>query len=266
MSQLSFDALFSPAETPEAVTVKPVMVTTAPPAEVVSLSRPVRDSSVSQLDNHRKDFVKLFRETARYHNRFQVFRDFVTMAAVALENAFLQCDELENEYFQTIAGYEKDDLNRMARLLALVTSGLDAGMCDFLGSIFMELEISSKEMGQFFTPFSLSELIAGLVMGQRVQELADGAPYITLDEPTCGAGGMVIAAAKVLLDRGYNPQTQLLVQCTDLDPVAARMCYVQLSLLGIPACVRIGNSLSQKITREMYTPFWYRIKGSRRTF
>jgi len=42
----------------------------------------------------------------------------VTMAAVALENAFLQCDELENEYFQTIAGYEKDDLNRMARLLA----------------------------------------------------------------------------------------------------------------------------------------------------
>jgi len=116
------------------------------------------------------------------------------------------------------------------------------------------------------TPFSLSELIAGLVMGQRVQELADGAPYVTLDEPTCGAGGMVIAAAKVLLDRGYNPQTQLLVQCTDLDPVAARMCFVQLSLLGIPACVRIGNSLSQKITREMYTPFWYRIKGSCRTF
>lgn len=146
MSQLSFDALFSP---PEAVAVKPVSVTTATPADVVSFSRPVRDSSVSLLDNHRKDFVKLFRETARHHNRYQVFRDFVTMAAVALENAFLQSDELESEYFQTIAGYEKDDLNRMARLLALVTSGLDAGMCDFLGSIFMELEIGSKEMGQF---------------------------------------------------------------------------------------------------------------------
>ena len=266
MSQLSFDSLFSQSEMPESSAVKPVFVTAVPHADVIAPSRPVRDSAVSPLDNHRKDFVKLFRETARYHNRYQVFRDFVTMAAVALENAFLQCDELENEYFQTIAGYEKDDLNRMARLLALVTEGLDAGMCDFLGSIFMELEIGSKDMGQFFTPFSLSELIAGLVMGQRVQELADGAPYVTLDEPTCGAGGMVIAAAKVLLDRGYNPQTQLLVQCTDLDPVAARMCFVQLSLLGIPACVRIGNSLSQKITREMYTPFWYRIKGSCRTF
>lgn len=266
MSQLSFDSLFSLPETPEVIALKPVYVATQTPADVVSPSRHVRDSSASQLDIHRKEFVKLFRETARYHHRYQVFRDFVTMAAVALENVILQCDELENEYFQTIASYEKDDLNRMARLLGLVTSGLDAGMCDFLGSIFMELEISSKEMGQFFTPFSLSELIAGLVMGQRVQELADGAPYVTLDEPTCGAGGMVIAAAKVLLDRGYNPQTQLLVQCTDLDPVAARMCFVQLSLLGIPACVRIGNSLSQKITREMYTPFWYRIKGSRCTF
>lgn len=266
MSQLSFDSLFSQPEMPESSAVKPVFVTAVPHADVIAPSRPVRDSAVSPLDNHRKDFVKLFRETARYHNRYQVFRDFVTMAAVALENAILQCDELENEYFQTIAGYEKDDLNRMARLLTLVTEGLDAGMCDFLGSIFMELEIGSKDMGQFFTPFSLSELIAGLVMGQRVQELADGAPYVTLNEPTCGAGGMVIAAAKVLLDRGYNPQTQLLVQCTDLDPVAARMCFVQLSLLGIPACVRIGNSLSQKITREMYTPFWYRIKGSCRTF
>ncbi|WP_413536368.1 N-6 DNA methylase [Rahnella inusitata] len=230
MSQLSFDSLFSQPEMPESSAVKPVFVTAVPHADVIAPSRPVRDSAVSPLDNHRKDFVKLFRETARYHNRYQVFRDFVTMAAVALENAILQCDELENEYFQTIAGYEKDDLNRMARLLALVTEGLDAGMCDFLGSIFMELEIGSKDMGQFFTPFSLSELIAGLVMGQRVQELADGAPYVTLDEPTCGAGGMVIAAAKVLLDRGYNPQTQLLVQCTDLDPVAARMCFVQLSL------------------------------------
>mgnify|MGYP003365553353 CR=1 FL=1 len=266
MSQLSFDSLFSQPEMPEASAVKPVCVTAVPHADVIAPSRPVRDSAVSPLDNHRKDFVKLFRETARYHNRYQVFRDIATRAAVSLENAYLPWDELENEYFQTIAGYENDDLNRMARLLALVTEGLDAGMCDFLGSIFMELEIGSKDMGQFFTPFSLSELIAGLVMGQRVQELADGALYVTLDEPTCGAGGMVIAAAKVLLDRGYNPQTQLLVQCTDLDPVAARMCFVQLSLLGIPACVRIGNSLSQKITREMYTPFWYRIKGSCRTF
>ncbi|MGH5832872.1 N-6 DNA methylase, partial [Serratia marcescens] len=88
-------------------------------------------------------------------------------------------------------------------------------------------------------------------------------PYITLSEPTCGAGGMVIAFAKVMLARGYNPQTQLRADCVDIDPVAARMCYIQLSLLGIPARVVIGNSLTLKYQREMYTPFWYRVTSKR---
>lgn len=263
MSQLSFDMFSAVTEVEAAETVR---IAPVEQDEVFPVSRQGRANTGPQLEDHRKEFVTLFRSVARHHNRYKVFMDFITLSAVALENAFLQSDELEKEYFHAIAGYEKDDLNRMARLLALVTLGLDAGMCDFPGSVFMELEISSKEMGQFFTPFSLSELVAGLVMGQRIQELADGAPYITLDEPTCGAGGMVIAAVKIMLDRGYNPQTQLLVQGTDIDPMVARMCYVQLSLLGIPACVRIGNTLSQKITREMYTPFWYRIKGCSLTF
>lgn len=79
----------------------------------------------------------------------------------------------------------------------------------------------------------------------------------------CGAGGMVIAFAKVMLARGYNPQTQLRADCVDIDPVAARMCYIQLSLLGIPARVVIGNSLTLKYQREMYTPFWYRVTSKR---
>ncbi|MGP0897066.1 SAM-dependent DNA methyltransferase, partial [Serratia sp. CY83726] len=49
----------------------------------------------------------------------------------------------------------------------------------------------------------------------------------------------------------------------DIDPVAARMCYIQLSLLGIPARVVIGNSLTLKYQREMYTPFWYRVTSKR---
>lgn len=74
----------------------------------------MQNNTASRLDNHRKDVVKLFRETARHYNRYPVCRDFVTMAAVALENVFLQADPLDNEYSQVIAGYEKDDLNPMA--------------------------------------------------------------------------------------------------------------------------------------------------------
>ncbi|EKO3939161.1 hypothetical protein F7U67_001683 [Vibrio metschnikovii] len=73
----------------------------------------------------------------------------------------------------------------------------------------------------------------------------------------CGAGGMVIALAQTMYEQGFNPQKQLWASCIDIDPVAAMMAYVQLSLLHIPAEVVIGNSLSMKFTRVMRTPAHY---------
>jgi type I restriction-modification system DNA methylase subunit len=210
----------------------------------------------------RKQFLTIFRETARNRHRYEVFSDFVTLSACALENAYLKSPVIEEEYLATVRRYEKADAVRMSNLLACLVMGLEQGMCDFLGSLFMELELGSGSMGQFFTPFHISELISGLVAGDRMAEL-ENSPYITLSEPTCGAGGMVIAFAKHMLERGYNPQTQLRADCVDIDAVAARMCFIQLSLLGIPARVVIGNSLTLKYQREMYTPFWYRVTSIR---
>ena len=67
-------------------------------------------------------------------------------------------------------------------------------------------------------------------------------------------GGMVIACANSVLQQGYNPQMQIIAVCTDIDEVAARMCYVQLALLGIPAIVNIGNSLTLDVRQTLYTP------------
>ena len=70
----------------------------------------------------------------------------------------------------------------------------------------------------------------------------------------CGAGGMVIACANVLINQGYNPQKHMIAVCTDIDEVAARMCYLQLALLGVPAIVNIGNSLTLEVRQTLYTP------------
>ncbi|MBK5145565.1 hypothetical protein I2494_17945 [Budviciaceae bacterium BWR-B9] len=98
--------------------------------------------------------------------------------------------------------------------------------------------------------------MAKMSIGDSVEQLKDK-PYISLSEPACGAGGMVIATAKHMIESGFNPNTQLLAVCTDIDVVAARMCYVQLSMLGIPAIVNIGNTLSMAINTTLYTPFLY---------
>ncbi|MNZ76725.1 N-6 DNA Methylase [compost metagenome] len=136
-------------------------------------------------------------------------------------------------------------------------------MDDLLGGIFMELEFGSSSMGQFFTPCEVSRLIAALTLGDHVKEL-EHRPYITLDEPASGSGGMVIAAAEHLLSKGYNPQQVLYIRCTDIDPLAADMCFIQLALLGLPASVYTGNTLTMKMSRVRHTPIYYANDWSER--
>lgn len=202
--------------------------------------------------SNRKAFIKLFAETARYHNRYEVFRDVVTCHAYALHNAVMFDQGIEDDYLRIAKKYEKDDLTRIARLMAYVVMGLEEKPCDFLGSVFMELDLGSSQIGQFFTPYEVSLLMAKL----NVVDLCNK-PIITLHEPAVGSGGMVIAYAQALRENGVNYQQKLFVQAIDLDPVAAMMAYVQFTLLHIPAEVCIGNTLTLDISRVFKTPAYY---------
>src|SRR5690625_4686067 len=55
---------------------------------------------------------------------------------------------------------------------------------------------------------------------------------------------MIVAFAEAMRLDDRNYQTDLRVICNDLDFDAVRMCYVQLSLLGIDAVVYQKNTLA----------------------
>jgi len=208
------------------------------------------------VDNHRKAFIRLFNETACYHHRYEVFRDFVMMSGISIHNAMVFSDEREQEYMDIVGRYKKDDAIRMSHLLAEVVMGFEVSSCDFLGSVFMELELGSGHIGQFFTPYEITKLMAMMVHGNEINSLSEQS-FITLSEPASGAGGMVIAFAEIMLEKGLNPQKHLWVSCIDLDPVAAMMCYLQLSLMHIPAEVITGNTLTMEFSKIMRTPAHY---------
>jgi hypothetical protein len=73
---------------------------------------------------------------------------------------------------------------------------------------------------------------------------------------------MIIALAEWMFKHaGCNPQQRLHVTAIDIDPLCVHMCYVQLSLLHIPAIVIHGNTLSGDVWSHWYTPahvlhFW----------
>ncbi|ENB7844778.1 DUF1738 domain-containing protein [Salmonella enterica subsp. enterica serovar Newport] len=204
---------------------------------------------------HIQEFVSLFNSIAPQENRWQVFSDFAHMAAAALYNAIHRDPTVEADYLRRVKRYSKEDAIRMSGLLAVVTDGLEFSPTDFLGQLLMTLELGNQYLGQYFTPYSLSYTMARLNMADRLPELKNGSrEYITVCDPACGAGGMIVATAEAMLEAGYNPQKQMLAYCTDIDPLAAMLCYIQLTLMHIPAVVSIGNSLTMEITREMATP------------
>jgi type I restriction-modification system DNA methylase subunit len=198
-------------------------------------------------------FKKTFRELAPYKHRYEVFKDFVTMAACSLHNSLHKNPAREEEYLAIIAGYKKPDQEVFPKLMAHLVMALDSEPRDILGPLYMELEIANKDAGQFFTPPELSELMANLTFGDMLGRL-DSQPFITAGEPACGAGGMILALVKVMTRAGHDPARKLWVQAIDVDRLAALMCYVQLSLWNVPTEIIVGNTLSWDIREVWYTP------------
>lgn len=98
--------------------------------------------------------------------------------------------------------------------------------------------------------------MASLQLGD-VRETFREKPFITLREPACGAGCMVLAFADVLREAGYAPHRYLWVSATDIDPLVVGMAYIQLSLCDVAGEVVIGNSLNDERRRVLLTPGHY---------
>lgn len=159
--------------------------------------------------------------------------------------------EREKSYKDLMSRYELEERCKLRDMFHLLAQALDEEIGDVLGEIYMEAGMGSKYTGQFFTPFHLSELCARMNLTETIENYSG--EVITLNEPSCGGGGMIIAAVKVLLDAGINPQECLRVVAQDLDWKGVYMCYLQLSLLGIRAVVVQGDTLSDPY-RHGYPP------------
>lgn len=209
----------------------------------------------------RKDIIKHLQAISGKYSMYEVFTDWIKAASLSIENATtIICggvwEEREKEYISVINRYTNEEQSRFSEMLAMLAMTLEDGEDDVLGGIYMASEMGSKSAGQFFTPFHLSYLTAKVRMEEVVKRY--NGEIITLNEPSCGGGGMIIAAAKVLREAGINYQKQLRVIAQDLDWKGCYMTYLQLSLLGIKAKVIQGDSLAIDNDidplRVMYTP------------
>ncbi len=123
---------------------------------------------------------------------------------------------------------------------------------DFLGDLYMKLSMGERGWGQVFTPYHICELMARITMsgmadGDKLDEI-ENKGFVSVSDPCVGGGSMLIASAQVVRDAGYDVTKNMLAYGQDIDLTAVNMAYCQLAVLGIPAVIVWGNSLSEPYT------------------
>ncbi|MGT3291165.1 N-6 DNA methylase [Yersinia enterocolitica] len=249
MSQQSFADVFNRAR--ERAGSKYVTQDAQPGSESSSSVQRLMSAQYS-----RRRFISVFKSTGRHLRRWEVFSDFLSLAASELDMARIRTPESMEHCRKICARYEASDIANMQKMFCLMVCALEAKFHDFLGAIFMELELGDNFRGQYFTPYSVQCLMARMLM-PGIQETIRREGIVTVSDPACGAAGMLIAYAECLLEADINPSAHMFGSCIDIDPVAADMAFIQLSLLGIAAEVVTGNTLTMQFNRVRYTPVYY---------
>jgi len=213
-----------------------------------------------------KQFHTTFESLSRRYGHHRVFDDFVAMTSIALCQSarrgigLPQNEQEEQTFLEIERRYGRDEIQGpFADLFAATLHGLEQEKGDWLGKIYSELKLGNAALGQFFTPFHVAKMMGSITCGDKeeIQQTINRAGYLTVSEPTCGSGVMVIALAEVFRETGFDPATQLFVVAQDICSTMAGICHIQLSLYGIPALVRCQNSLTEESLWGRYTPVYY---------
>lgn len=209
---------------------------------------------------HQKAAAQLLGSTAREHGRrvWETFSDWVEVAAIVLTNSVPNPyhEDREARYHRVIQKYGGDaGYQAFVKLLGLLVEMLGLERRDVLGELYMTLDLGNEHTGQYFTPHDVNRLNADLTITRAsLDRLITEKGFVTAHEPTVGAGGMLIAISERVRHLGHNPQQVLHVTGIDLDITCVHMSILQLSLLGIPAVIGHGNTLTQKLHSEWATP------------
>ncbi|HTB79584.1 MAG TPA: N-6 DNA methylase [Opitutaceae bacterium] len=184
-------------------------------------------------------FLSNLKAIAPHHDRSTVFNAFVLLAACAFS-----AQTREAEYLDEAKRWTKEELTGFSHALGALIIDMEADpFTDVLGVVYTEYAQSKgtrERGGEFYTPPNVSRLMAQMLAGSYE---GDSTEPITLCEPACGAGGMILAFAEAL---SPNARRRLRVTAIDISRTACHMAFINTTLWGIPARIHHANALSNE--------------------
>lgn len=198
-----------------------------------------------------KRIVKLLDAMSGKYSTWELWQDFILMAAVSIANTVGGefAKQREDMYLELARKYDQREMECFAQILAEVVSAMDSSPDqDFLGELFMALGLGNEWKGQFFTPYDVCRSMAAMTYGDDLKDRINREGWISVNDPACGAGALLLAFANECWRNDLNYQTSVLFVAQDIDFLAGCMCYIQLSLMGCAGYVVIDDSIVRPST------------------
>ncbi|MEO0447038.1 MAG: N-6 DNA methylase [Verrucomicrobiota bacterium] len=174
----------------------------------------------------------------------------------------------KEEYLSVAGHYEKEELTKMAKAMAMLVNEMEAHpFRDVLGPYCTEITAKSTvaARGEFHTPQEVAEVMARLSLNP--DEVIEKGKPITVSDPCCGSGGLVLSLAKLFAPKAEGEPSHVdLIRATlvDVNPIAADMAFINTTLWGIPAEIILGNSLQLELRAGWKNLHWARVGEDQR--
>lgn len=191
--------------------------------------------------SHSSDFRQILDRLSHRQDTHRVFDAFIRFSACALA-----VQTREEEYHEEVKQWEAADMQLFAEALGALTLEMESKPFeDVIGGYYMEFAVSQKGQqwrGEFHTPKNICDMMAQIVLGDVDSLPAEGP--ITLCEPACGAGAMILSFAQACPP---DIRRRLRVTAIDINRIACDMTFINTTLWGIPTRVIHGNTLSMEL-------------------
>ena len=242
----------------------------APIVEPSSVLQPVTASTERESKNicpykipTVNEIIKRIDSAAYQISRSQLIADVFECGAISISNAvdLIPQTKREERYRDIMNKYRPEERELLSEIFTQVFMLLSSVVydnghfSDYLGELFMRCNQGNSKTGQFFTPYHISHFMAKATIGDEVVKKAEDDGILTVCDPCCGGGGMMIAALDVLKnDYNVNYARHCFMECSDIDLRCVHMTYLQLALAGVPAIVKHQNSISRELWSVWKTP------------
>ncbi len=210
------------------------------------------------------EFFKMFDRLSAESNRalHTVFDDFCLLGRCIVHNFGMQepllarympkYEQCHTEYFERAKYYKQPQIILILNMIKALSELLAWQPDDYLGRYFGQMRLDKHFHGQFFTPIHVCEFMAAVAFGDG---LPQGKPYVTVAEPACGSGAMIIGLIRHLQKQGMTDLGgKLAILATDIDSLCVNMAYLQLGILGLSVRITHGNSLTDEVWDAFDTP------------